>query len=199
MKDSKIVFGGFDCDDDYPFCLDGVHFRHNEFRLTPSAKNYCFKSNECGSKFEFACAIHRPAIVWMNGPFQASVHDITMFRGGNETTDKKDWDRNALYWKMEELGEGKKGIGDGGYAGEPEKILVSKPGQSRELQEFLARAKNCEETLHTRFKSWNVLQVRFRHGKGTKERFDLHGDCVTAIAVITQYDFENGRTPFEVR
>jgi hypothetical protein len=42
------------------------------------------------------------------------------------------WDRNALYWKMAAL---KKLVADGGYAGEPEKILI----QSRSVNSFLRR------------------------------------------------------------
>ena len=134
----------------------------------------------------------------MNGPFDASVHDITLFRGGNED-DKSEWRQDSLYFKMEELGEGKKLIGDDGYKGEPDKILCAKPGQSAELHEFIARCKNRQETLYSRFKSWAVLRVRFRHGTDTAARKALHRECVAAVAVITQYDFETGRPPFQVR
>ncbi|KAL7541847.1 hypothetical protein ACHAWF_007034 [Thalassiosira exigua] len=199
LKSIKILFEGFEEDDVYPFAVDCVHFTTNEFRLTPSSEWYDFKSHSSGLKYEFALAIRRPAIVWMRGPFPASEHDITIFRGGKTEIEKDKRDQSALYFAMEKLGEGVKGIGDSGYDGESDKILTTKPGQSKELGEFLARAKNREETLHTRFKSWNILSNRFRHGKGTQKKKDLHGQCVTAIAVITQYDYENGRPPFEVR
>ena len=28
---------------------------------------------------------------------------------------------------------------------------------------------------------------------------ELHGICVAAITVVTQYDFDNGRPPFQIR
>lgn len=200
LFDAKIIFGGFEDDDMYPIAIDGMHATTNEFRHDPSTSHYDFKSNSAGVKYEFALALRRPAIVHMNGPFKASVHDITIFRGGNDKTAAEDWDKGALIFKMERfLCKGAKAIGDSGYDGEPDKVLVSKPGQSKELREFIARAKNREETLHSRFKSWNILSNRFRHGHGTEERTALHGTVMKAITVITQYDYENGRPPFEVR
>jgi len=46
-----------------------------------------------------------------------------------------------------------KGIGDSGYAGEQEFIIVSQEGQLKELREFLAQSKNHEETHYSRYKS----------------------------------------------
>ena len=56
-----------------------------------------------------------------------------------------------------------------------------------------------EESLHIRMKSFNILENRFQHGKSTETKMDLHGICVSAISVIIQYDFENGRPHFSVR
>ena len=198
LKEKKIVFGGFDEDETFVFGVDGVHFQTQEFRLTPSSKWFDFKSNSSGLKYEFAMAIRRPAIVWMRGPFPASTHDITIFRGGKENKKEK-WSRNSLYFAMQELGEGKMGIGDSGYGGESEKIATTNYFFSKEFKEFLARVKNREESLHIRLKAYNILENRFRHGKSTEDKMELHGVVVTAITVITQYDFENGRPPFEVQ
>lgn len=118
-----------------------------------------------------------------------------MFRGGEKDQKVEDWDQNALYFQ---LGEGEKCVGDSGYAGEPGKVVVTKDEQSSELKEFLARAKNREETFHTRLKSFNVLGLRFRHGTTTKERMRLHKMAVEAISGIIQYDYENGHPPFDI-
>jgi len=134
----------------------------------------------------------------MRGPFPASVHDITIFRGGKSDQDIGEWDRDALYFKMEELGEGKKGVGDSGYAGEPSKIVCTNSFHRSDFKEFLARVKNREETLHTRLKSFKILENRFRHGRDTEEKMALHGACVEGIAVMVQYDYEK-RPPFQVR
>ena len=144
-------------------------------------------------------ATRRPTIVWMRGPFPASVHDITGFRGGKADESEDTWDKNSLYFATKNLGGGAKGLADDRYKGEPDTVLTWKEGQSSELKEFQARGRNREETLHTRFKSWNILEMRFRHGHGTHERMELHGHVMSAIAVITQYDFENGHPPFEIR
>ena len=84
-----------------------------------------------------------------------------------------------------------------GYAGEPELIIMSQEGQSKELYEFLARSKNHEETLHSRFKSWNILESQSHHGHGTDKRIELHGHIMIATSVITQYNFEQN-PPFQV-
>lgn len=57
-------------------------------------------------------ATRRPAIVWMRGPFPASYHDITIFRGGKADEKEDTWDKNSLYFATKALGNGEKGIGD---------------------------------------------------------------------------------------
>ena len=199
MEKDVIVFGGFDEDEVYIFGVDTVHFITQEFRLDPSSKWYDFKSHSSGLKYEFAMAIGRPAIVWRRGPFPASESDINIYRGGKAEEKEDDWDHDALYFKMKELGEGKCGVGDSAYSSVQDQIITTEHGQSKELHEFLKRVKQREETLHTRFKSYNILENRFRHGKTTKEKMELHGICVAAITVMTQYDFDNGRPPFQIR
>ena len=80
-----------------------------------------------------------------------------------------------------------------------DKIIITKDGQSKQLKEFLARVKNREETMHTRLKAFSCLGNWFRHVSGMEDKMKLHGECVTAITVMVQYDFENGRPPFSVR
>jgi len=124
------------------------------------------------------------------------MHDSTMFRGGTKTTKKKDLDKSSLYFK---LPVGKKGIADSGYEGMPEKITVTRSGQSTELKKFLGRAKNRQESLHSRLKSYRILGNTFRHGKkGTQDKLDLHQMSVEAVCVIVQYDMEAGRPIFDV-
>ena len=198
LKDLKIVFGNFDPKDKFPFGIDTVHFITNEFRLDPSGEWYDFKSHSSGLKYELCLSVCCPSIVWLRGPFPASHHDITVFRGGKPEEDKASWDRDALYFKMEELlEEGQRGVGDSAYIGEPDKIIITDRYQSAELKQFLTRIKQREETPHSRLKSWNILANRFRHGSSTKNKMELHGDVVTSIVVITQYDYENGRPPFQ--
>jgi hypothetical protein len=54
-------------------------------------------------------------------PFEPATHDISFFCEGKKEVPKESWDRNALYFKIK---EGDQIVGDGGYAGEPSKIVV---------------------------------------------------------------------------
>ena len=196
LMETKITFDGFDPKEIYWISVDTVSFRTQEFRLDPSADWYDFKSNSSGLKYEFACALRRPEIVWVNGPKPCGLAaDSTMFRGGKKDDDEGDLDTTALYHM---LPKGKKAIGDSGYEGMPEKVTITRDGQSKDLKQFLGRAKNRQESLHTRLKSFNCLYHRFRHGKSTQNKMELHKMCVEAVCVIVQYDMENGSPIFDL-
>lgn len=49
LSETKIVFGGFDPNENICFSVDNVHFMTNEFRLDPSAKWFDFKSRSAGA------------------------------------------------------------------------------------------------------------------------------------------------------
>jgi hypothetical protein len=63
--------------------------------------------------YELGVAIYSSRLVWIAGPFPASSHDLTIFRGGRADQEPKD--PNALFFKIP---EGKKGIGDSAYTAE---------------------------------------------------------------------------------
>jgi hypothetical protein len=186
----RLDFEDFDDDEVYIFSVDGVHFTINEVRTTPGPEWYDPKSNSAGLAYEVAVAIRSSKIVWTSGPHPASKHDMTIFRGGTTKEKKANWEKNSLYFKIP---EGKRAIGDSGYAGEPEKIAISLPGHSPATKKFFARIKSRHETVNTRFKFFNILSHRFRHGKAK------HKMCFEAVAVIVQYDMENGHPLFEVK
>lgn len=175
--------------------VDCANFMLQEMRLDPSNEWFDWKTHSCGVKYEFCLAIHEPRVVRVHGPFKASVHDITVFRGGDSNTPIEDRDKNALYFQLR---EGEKCIADSGYVGEPDKVIVTKAEHSKKFREFMARAKNRQETFHWRLKSFNILGQRFRHGKNTQHKLDLHKMAVEAVAGIVQYDYENGHPPFDV-
>ena len=77
-------------------------------------------------------------------------------------------------------------------------MVLTKEESSSELKKFGARAKNRHETFHWRLKSFNILRHRFRHGKTTKERIELHKMVVDLVAGVIQYDYENGHPPFDI-
>ena len=154
-----------------------------------------YHRHSCGLKYEFCLATREPRITWISGPHIPSLHDITVFRGGDADTKQEEWDESALFFQ---LGENEKCIGDSGYAGEPEKVVITKDEHSSEFKEFLAKAKNRQETLHWRIKAFNILGNRFRHGVGTQHRMYLHKMAVKAIVGIIQYDYDNGHPPFDI-
>lgn len=197
LKEKKIVFGNFHEDEVHWITVDCVNFPTEEFRLDPSSKYYNPKNNGCGLKYEFAVALRRPDLVHMKGPIPCGEkHDSTIFRGGTKNDKKDQLDKSSLYFK---LPMGKKGIADSGYEGMPEKLTLTRSGQSKDLKQFLGRAKNRQETLHSRLKSYRILGSKFRHGKkGTQDKLDLHQMCVEAICVIVQYDMEAGRPIFDM-
>jgi hypothetical protein len=104
-------------------------------------------------KYEFSLAIHEPQVVWVSGLHLPSTHDINVFCGG-APKHPEDWDRSSLYFKLK---EGELIIGDSGYEGEPDKIVVAKEEHQPCMKAFIARAKNRQETFHTRLKSFNIL------------------------------------------
>lgn len=164
------------------------------FSTIVQSQSRLFSPNNIAQKYEFSLAAREPRIVSVRGPYPPSIHDITIFRGG-DSSDRDSWDQDALYSK---LGEGEKCVGDSGYAGEPSKVVVEKEEHSKSMKLFLSRAKNRQETFHTRLKSFNILGQRFHHGKNTSQRMKLHKMAVEAVTGIIQFDYENGHPPFDI-
>ncbi len=146
-------------------------------------------------KYETCLDIYEPQVAWLSGPHRPATSDITIFRGGEPKEAVEDRDQSALYFQLE---QDEMCVADSGYAGEPSKCVITKDEQSDELKQFLARAKNRQETFHTRLKSFNILGHRFRHGVNTEERMRLHKMAVWAVSGIIQFDYENGHPPFDV-
>lgn len=87
--------------------------------------------------------------------------------------------------------EGKRAIADSGFKGSA-KASTTKPGHSKDAKIFMCRARARMETLFNRFRVFYILRHRFRHD------LTLHNDILHAVAVIVQYDFENGHPLFDI-
>ena len=146
-------------------------------------------------KYESCLDISEGRLVSLRGPFEAGMHDITVFRGGNEEDKKENWDQEALYFNIK---QGDQIVGGSGYEGEPSKIVVMRDEHSKGFKKILARISSRQETFFKGLKDWKILRERFAYGSTTQERMKLHKMAVKAIAVIRQYDYENGHSPFEV-
>jgi hypothetical protein len=155
----------------------------------PGSIHYSHKFNGAGVGYELGIAIYSSRLVWIAGPFPASRHDLSIFRGGRPNEEK---DPNALIFKIP---EGKKAIGDSAYiaeAGENGKMAVTLDEDSAALKKFKARAKARHETFNGRLKALQVLDIPFRH------RQLLHVSVFEASCIAVQYDLENGHPLFDM-
>jgi hypothetical protein len=182
LKDMKVQWGGFADDETFIISVDGIHCEIQEVRKDPGAKWYSHKINAAGVAYELGIAIRSNRLVWIKGPFPASKHDITIFRGEDDPG-------NSL---KSMIPDGKRAIGDSGYRGEPSKIALTRDGDSAAVKKFKARVKARHESFNSRLKSFNILDDAFRHG------FDNHQKAFESVCICVQYDIENGHGLFEV-
>lgn len=182
LKEKKVVWGDWDDDEIFVVSVDGVHCRVREVRKDPGAKWYSHKSHGAGLAYELAISIRSGNLAWIKGPYPASTHDVTIFRGGDDPN-------NSLKAKIP---DGKRGIADGAYSAETDKISVNRHGQSKNLGKFMGRVKSRHETFNGRLKFFNVLDQAFRHD------IKQHQQCFEAVCIAVQYDIENGHPLFEV-
>ena len=125
--------------------------------------------------YELGIAIHSNRLVWINGPFPASVPDITIYRKVDGLKSK--------------IPERKRVIADQGYTNEAA-ISTRNRGDSNEA--FKRRTRARHETFNGRIKAFKILAERFRNG------VDKHKIVFEAVCVIVQYDMENGHPMFAV-
>lgn len=104
-------------------------------------------------------------------------------------------DQSALFFQ---LPEGKMLVGDSGYAGEPDKIMITNQEMPKDMIKWLGRVKARGETPHSRLKRFGILSKRFRHGKNTRDKMNLHQMAVQALCVVNAYDKENGHPLFDI-
>jgi hypothetical protein len=154
-----------------------VHCRVDEPKNPTISKNpkyYSHKFKQAALDYEIGLSVYENRLVWMNGPFPAGQHDITIFRK----------DLNDM------IPAGKKVIGDKGYRGEN---CVSTPSSHdpAELRKFKSRARARHESFNARIKNFLILERRFRHG------IAKHQTVFEAICVICQYQLENGSPLFD--
>jgi hypothetical protein len=116
----------------------------------------------------------------------ASVSESVTFNGGKKKDKVKD--ANCLGAMIP---ENKRAIGDSGFRGSA-KVSTTKPNHTKETKKFMSRARSRMETLFQRFRVFGILNQRFRHD------LEIHSHILHAVAVIVQYDMENGHPLFDV-
>ena len=147
------------------------------FEPYPWSKSmYSHKLNGPGLKYEIAVCLRTARIVWINGPFEGSKNDGTIFRENLST---------LLY--PEEAVEV-----DRGYGGDT-KMMHPSMGWNSAKRKMKSNARAQHEIVNGRLKQFNILTTHFRHMKPDKESMmERHGMCFRAVAVITQLKFMNG-------
>ena len=173
----QIVCGDLKYDTKHILTVDGVHFRTYESRKVPTAKVYSHKFNGPGLTYEIAVAIYESRVLSITGPYPASKADITIFR------------ENLI----NKIPDGKKGIGDSGYEGEPEKLTIHRDSHSKNLTNFINRVRARHENFNARIKNFCILSDRFRSNKKVEHKLAFE-----AICILVQYDMENGHPLMEV-
>jgi hypothetical protein len=182
LKAQKIVWPENNFGEDiWGVTVDGTHCwirepSHPTWSQDPEW--FSHKYNHAGVNYELAISISENRLVWMNGPFKAGMNDVITF------TEK------GLKAKLKACG--KKGIGDGGYAGHPEQISTPNSHDSKQVFKFKSRALKRHEKFNGLTKNFDCLNGRFRHS------VDRFKNCFEAICVIAQYQMENNRPLFDV-
>jgi len=193
LKKLKINFR--DVDNSCEFLpVDVVHMKTQEFRCTPSTMWYSHKSNGPALAYEAVTDPVNGKIVWFNGPKPPTISDIEFLRGGKAGR-KNEWDKSALYFHIP---NNAKLVGDSAYGGQPDKVTTTNNQHNRKTKEMFARMKSFQETVFNRMKNFTVCSGTFRHGSGTDDKKKKHKMVAEAVAVLVEYDIENGHPLFEV-
>jgi hypothetical protein len=164
--------------------IDGTDFKMWERkhpRLNQDKGQCSVKFNHGAAKYEIAISVYTAQVAWISGPYRGAEHDMTMLRRGG---------------LLDKIQPGKKAIADRGYRSSREevksKISLPNPYDSKELNNLKSRARLRHETFNGRLKFFKVLSDTFRHG------YDKHKFVVEAVAVIVQYQMDNGSPIYAV-
>lgn len=160
--------------------VDGVHFDIQEPTKGGWSKNpayYSHKFKRAALAYEVALSVFENKIVHINGPYPASTNDTTIFKDGIR----------------KKIPPGRLAVVDNGYKGKDPTMSKPNPLDSKEVRKFKGRARSRQECVNARLKNFQCLKQQFRHK--TEEK---HQACFEAVAVICQYQLENGSPLFDV-
>jgi DDE superfamily endonuclease len=154
--------------------VDGTHCRIFEPKHPTKSRNpeyFSHKFHQAAVNYEIGLSIFTSELVWVNGPFPASRHDMRIFRDDG---------------LLDAIPDGKLVTGDRGYRGLPGVVSTPNPHDPEELRLFKRRAQARHELFNSRLKSFKCLQESFRH------RLANHEVVFFAVCVIAQFQMENG-------
>jgi DDE superfamily endonuclease len=158
--------------------VDGTHCRISEPRKNPSRLHYSHKLKKPAVAYEIGVDMEENKVRWISDPEMAGYSDLHIFRkpGGLK----------------EKIPANKRVIADNGYQGED--AVISAPNQldSDEARKFKSRARARHESLNGRIKSHKITDHRFR------SEADKHQIVFEAVAIVVQYDMDNGMKLFSI-
>ena len=128
------------------------------------------KFKSAGLKYEIGISIYSGDIVWVYGPHRGGKHDLTIFR-------------EALKHMLD---DGEMVEADKAYIGEGKFIRLPLDAQSTMEWSEKNNLRARHETCNGRFKTWNILETRFRNTR------DKHAIVFRAVVAMTQLDIDFG-------
>ena len=138
----------------FAISIDGTDCRvwgKKDPRFPMDERQWSHKFNHGALKCKIGQSIFEPKCVWINGPFCGGKHDMTIH--------KEDGLKNKLK-------PHKRATVDRGHSDTKERNLSRCSGlDSKELDNFKARASLCHETFNGRLKNFAILRETFRHEK----------------------------------
>ena len=163
----------------YAISADGVDFKlwerkHPKYPIDTKAMSHKF--NSCGAKYLIALSVFQPKCLFIEGPFRGGMGDMDMFRD------------SGLMKKMK--ANGKVCIADRGFrskfADESKHFALPDFMDSKPLFNFKTRVRMHQESYNRCLKHFECLSTTFTHG------FVKHGIALRAVAVMVQYQMDNG-------
>ena len=100
---------------------------------------YSHKFNQAGLSYQLIIATCDQQLVDIAGPYDAAMHDMTIFRQSGV---------------MDLIPPGKRGLGDSHYSGEPDIMSVKNSSDEPEVAIFKLRALARHETFNKRIKDF---------------------------------------------
>ena len=164
---------------------DGVDFKlwerqHPDYPMDSKAMSHKFKS--CGAKYIIALSTFQSKCVYIAGPFRGGKPDLDIFR------------ECGLMDKLKS--SNKVCIADRGFRSklvhELEVFAYPDYMDSKELHNFKSRARCRQESYNRRLKHFECLSGTFTNG------FEKHGVALRAVAVMVQYQMDNGSPLYSV-
>jgi hypothetical protein len=169
--------------------IDGVdcHIwepKHPTMNMDKSYSSHKFKA--AAFKYEIILSITDSQILWISGPFKGGTHDMTVFRRGGF---------KAIMLSM----QGKMLVGDAIYKGgddyREEHGMFAPPNtlDPEHLAAWKSRVRCRQETVNDRIKFFAITKQTFESTDQQK-----HKAAFEAVAVIVQYQMDNGAPLYDV-